>query len=177
MATPQADKLYDLADRLQSVVRMIEFNEGELTPELELALDEVEGDFEAKAQRVGFALWNAQRALDEEQQVFELVKARRDKAKRLADGLSRYLGTQLHKADRSVEAQVSGVPCTWSAKEKTETIVPEEYYQDPSSLPGAVYAPMTGYMIDRREVRKLLNKGVELPKGIHIRRTYTAKVT
>ncbi|HET6494528.1 MAG TPA: siphovirus Gp157 family protein [Thermoleophilia bacterium] len=169
--------LYAIAEQVQDVMRRIEFEDGELTPELEEMLNAVEGLFEDKVRHVGQALWRAEQKLVEETAILTLVKARHQKAKRHAESLSRYLGQQLNKAGIEVDGQVEGVPVTWSAKESTETVVPKHYYENPGSLPPRCWEMAEVYTIDRREVRKLMDDGVEMPEGIEIKRTYTARVS
>jgi len=177
--------LYKATEAFVNVIRRIQHNDEELTEDLEIELDVACGNFEDRARGVGFALWDAEKLLNEEKRILEMVKARFDRKKRAVARLSGYLGRMLHNANRTVEAAVGGVPCTWGAKEKGDTVIPEHYYEHPGRLPKrCILGQHMVYDIDKRLVRKLLDgketiagkKWVPID-GIHVRRTYTAKAT
>lgn len=174
----QATSLYHLASAVQEVEARVRDGE-ELTPELEAQFDKAHGDLEAKVRAVGARYWKAVNELEEQTRILAMVQERVARAKRVTQGFSRYIGTQLARANRTVDGAVDGVPITWGSKERTETVVPKAYYENPQGLPPACYSPLEGYSIDRRLLRQLMDADpkLKLPDGVKVRRWHEVKVT
>lgn len=170
-------KLYELAQRVDAVTRRIVAAGGEIDEVLESEHDQVQEAFEEKAERSIFVLRRMQEELEKQHALQELVAARVRALKRGVDNMDRYIGNQLATAKREVVVTVDDVPVTYKAAERTETVVPTEYYADPeSTLPRAVWERRTTYAIDRRMVRKLLDgSDWEAPPGIHVKRWHVTK--
>lgn len=168
--------LYALANQIQEVEAKVRAADDGLSEDLEQEFDFAHASFEDKARLVAERWWRAEQELAEVMTLLVIVTQRKDRAKRVVDRFSKYLGTQLHRAKRTVDVELGGVPVELTAKETTETVVPKHYYADPRKLPGAVYSRTYVYSIDRREVRKLLDAGTKLPEGVYVKRTYSVGV-
>jgi hypothetical protein len=180
---PTPESLYALASRVQEIEARVRDGE-ELTEDLEQEFDKAHGDLEDKVRAVGHRYWQADRELAEQAAILAIVKERHDRAKRVVQRFGRYIGTQLARADRTVDGAVNGVPITWGSKERTETVVPKEYYENPDGLPVDCFEALMMYAIDKRQLRKYLEGKLSLggepykaPDGVRVKRWHEVKIT
>lgn len=105
MSTAAELKLYEIADELDVITNRLIENGGELTPELEAAWEEMEGAFEAKAERTALAVQDLSRKADaareESRRLRELARSRAN----AADRLKEYLRGQMARLEiRRIDA-------------------------------------------------------------------------
>jgi hypothetical protein len=104
-----AIKLYELAAARDILDEFLAETEGEVTPELQQLLDELEGDTKEKIERVALYI-REQLALAGAVKVEEdRLAARRKSLERAADGLKAYLKMQM---ERIGAPKVTGLLCT-----------------------------------------------------------------
>jgi len=93
-------KLYELADAYERIAEALIENGGELTAELAVDLDAIEGAFEAKVERVALYVRNLLATADaadaEAARLAVLARSRRQ----AADGLKGYLMAQLDRVEK-----------------------------------------------------------------------------
>lgn len=96
MATAEMH-LYEIGDELEEITARIIENDGVLTPELESALDEIEGAFREKVERTALAVQELERKADACEAEADRLKSRASSFENSADRLKEYLRHQLRR--------------------------------------------------------------------------------
>lgn len=151
-------KLWEITDEYESVLMEVFANDGELTPELEARLDELEGTFLEKVERVALKIremeTDADRAKAEKDRLYAIEKSYR----RTADGLKSYLMEQMGRTGQDrvltpktrVRIQKNSQPSIrWT---KGEDEIPAEYRRVSVSP-------------DLRALKEDMKAGAEPPEG------------
>lgn len=182
--------LYEIGDDLQAVLDDVRENDGVLDEELEARLDEIEGKFEEKVERVCLAYRNLEAEAEMVEEEAARLEARADRLHREADGLKNYLHAQLRKADRervegkliSVRRQENSRPSiTWN---RPDTLPPEWFarVRVTGKIPRAELTPdqveelehLPGLNVkveaDTQAAYEEWKSGGELPDGFHVER-------
>lgn len=171
---PKRTSLYALASEVQAVLAAVRAHEGEVDEKLEHELDEIIPAFAVKVRATGEALLLMQEKLQKAQHWFEIVRDRRDQARRDCERLSKYLGSQLARTDSRIEAVHEGVEFTWQAKERSTVECPP--HAVPMLPADCVRHIPAALEADRVAIRKRITTGgtEELPEGVRIRYWYEA---
>jgi hypothetical protein len=166
--------LYALADAREVLDRLVEENEGELTPELEQALDELDGATEEKIERV--ALWIKERMHDcegiraEEQRLMK----RRHAIFNGASALREYLARNMARLGKT---EVRGLLISVGLRETELRVEGELSDADMATLylKGADYITYhpPSYAIDRKRLNQHVRNGTLPPPGLAIAPTST----
>lgn len=96
MATAEMH-LYEIGDELEEITARIIENDGVLTPELEEALEDIEGAFREKVERTALAVQELERKADACEAEADRLKSRASSFENSADGLKEYLRHQLRR--------------------------------------------------------------------------------
>lgn len=113
--------LYELADARDILDHWLAESEGELTPEIEVLLNELEGAIDEKVERVALyiieQLSHAKAIKAEEERLAQRRRAR----EKAADSLKHYLAQQL---DRFGKQKVAGTYCTVAFQKNPPSVTP-----------------------------------------------------
>lgn len=126
-------KLWEITDEYESVLMEIFANEGELTPDLEAKLDDLEGSFLEKVERVALKIreleGDADKAKAEKDRLYAIEKSYRSSASSLKDYLMRQMGRtgqdRVLTPKARVRIQKNSQPSIQWTKEPEE--IPEDY--------------------------------------------------
>lgn len=129
---PRVFRLYDLTDALIAIDEHLHENGGELTPEAEALLEDMQGRFDAKVDAVCTLRQNYLRAAESLEAEEDRLKKRRIAAERAAESLRKYLhnnlvrlGEDRVKTDRwTVYVQANPESVVWT---KDVTELPEGF--------------------------------------------------
>lgn len=115
-------RLYEIATIRERLDAAIAEAEGELTPDYEKALDEVDGSFEEKAERCGLFVKERLATAEAIKVEEDRLAARRKALVRDAEGVTGYLAAQMQRVGKE---KVNGLLCTLSFRkaQKVEEIV------------------------------------------------------
>jgi hypothetical protein len=154
-------KLYEIPAALRTLEAQIEEAEGLLTPELEAQLDALSEEFESKAEYIGMLIREAKLEADKWRAEEERVSNRRRSLDRRAEGLTRYLHTQMTAMGKD---KIPGQLLTVALQRNSQPTIGFE--GDPNELP----ARFRRFRVELNamEVREALQAGQELPEGVTI---------
>lgn len=153
-------KLWEIASELDQIEALIHENGGELSPEIEAELDRLEGEFDAKAERVGLYFRELLASAD-------VAKAEKDRLagierrfRNSAEGLRHYLHTQM----RLLEIREIKTPrVSISVRQNPESI---HVAGDPSTLPEEFRRVKVE--ADKAALKAAHKEGRELPAGVTV---------
>jgi hypothetical protein len=176
-----AIKLYELAAARDILDEFLAETEGEVTPELQQLLDELEGDTKEKIERVALYI-REQLALAGAVKVEEdRLAARRKSLERAADGLKAYLKVQM---ERIGTPKVTGLLCTVALQNNPPSVrctIPDEAlrahffgaFDDTvqafvREIP-ATYRLDSKAVIEAHKAGRMLPDGLAVEQGTHLR--------
>jgi hypothetical protein len=154
-------KLYEIPADLRQLETKIEDAEGLLTPELEAELDALGEEFDRKAEFVAMLIREAKLESDKWKAEEDRVSSRRRSLDRRAEGLTRYLHTQMTAMGKD---KIPGDLLTVAIQRNAQPTIAFE--GDPATLPTRFRR--FRIEVDTMEVKQALKEGQELPEGIHI---------
>jgi hypothetical protein len=169
-------KLYEAVDQLATVRGWVEEHleeilaaGGELPPELAALLDEAEGAFAEKVERVALYVRELQATAEAVKAEAERLGARVRAMTRTADGLKGYLQAQLERAGRdkvagtltTVRLALNSVPTVTVAPDLDLATLPEELVEVP---------PPPSVSLNRKALQNWIAEGRILPDGITVER-------
>lgn len=176
-------KLYEHTDALLIVRDWLDEAEGELTPEIEELLAKVEGDFDAKVERIALLVREKEAAAHAAKATADAIieEAMRHRKHagvldRGAASLKEYLRSQMVQADRlkverplaRVRVQKNSSPAVRSTLD--ESALAALYCDDDSLVSRKVtYAIDTKAAVDRAKRKEPLPAGVSVEYGSHVR--------
>jgi hypothetical protein len=168
---PTRRTLWAISDELEEIAALIAENGGELTPDLESALDRLEGEFSAKVERVALfvrqAELHAEGAKAEKDRLAAIQKAN----EQAAAGLKRYLLgiMERHGRDKvdTPKARVRRVLSPPSYRWTGDT-----YEQ----IPDAFRRTRVVCSLDVDAVKKAIEAGEDVPAGVVIDRNHHIRV-
>jgi len=158
--------LYELADLREALTAQLEEAEGELTPEMEKALDALEGRVEEKIERIG--LYIREQQVDAERIKIEesRLTARRKARERAAESLKSYLLAQMQRLGKE---KVQGLLCTVAIQKSPMAVTTALDQVEMESLadrtPYITTIPVS-YRLNRDAVLAAHKAGAQLPDGI-----------
>lgn len=163
-------KLYEISQARVVLDTWLAESEGELTPELEVMLNELDGQADEKIERV--ALYVRERsahaaAVKEERDRLAAIVKREEKA---AESLKGYLKLQMERLGKT---KVNGLLATIAIQSNppsvTSTLTNEELHQMAHVCDFVVTVPAS-YRIDRDVVLARHKEGKPLPAGVVVER-------
>lgn len=163
MSTATEMALYEITSELQQVTEMLVESGGELTPEIEEALDALEGALEEKVERTVHVIrqleGQAEAAKAEYRRLQDLYRSRRN----AADRLKEYLHSQLRIASvQKIEADT----CVVRRQKNGRPSIAWE--GDPDALPEAFRR--VDVRPDTQAAYEEWRTGGELPEGFRVER-------
>lgn len=170
-------KLYETVDALDQVAVWLAEAEGELTPEIEAALEAAGIDFTDKVERVAIKVLELRATAKAQKEEAERVAARAKASQRDADSLARYLRQQL---DRAGVPRVEGLRCTVAVQTNPPSIVGELDEQALRTLaviePTLVRRVPETFALDRRAALEAVKNGRMLPTGLTVEHSRTLRI-
>lgn len=164
-------KLYEITQARDVLDTWLAESDGELTPELEAMLDELDGQADEKIERVALyireRLANAE-AVKVEAQRLQGIQKREEKA---AESLKGYLKAQMERLGKT---KVNGLLATIAIQNSPASVkgelsedelvnIHQQSYADPRCI--VKYIPES-YVLDRRAAMELHKSGAALPVGL-----------
>jgi hypothetical protein len=163
--------LYELADARDLLDRVLEEHDGELTPEIEALLNDLDVAVNQKVERVGLYIRERlahSKAVKEERDRLNAIAQRDEKT---AESLKSYL---LRQMERLGKTKVEGVLLTVavqnnppSVKSPLDSDQLREHYDKASDYVAEVPA---SYRIDRDKVLAAFKMGAQLPEWVTVER-------
>lgn len=160
-------KLWQIGDELEAVRGMLYEAEGELTPEIEAALESAEGAFEEKAERVALfireLLSNAKAVKEEAQR----LSGRAATYERTAESLKHYLQAQMERAEiPKVEGKLVTVRLQKSPPSVVSTLSDDELrFVVPAAF--VTIIPETAKP-NAKAIIETWKSGMSLPEGLSV---------
>lgn len=153
-------RLYEIVTALNAIEDLLEQNGGELSPDIEAALDALEGGFEAKVDNICTLRQNLLADAQMVQAEVDRLKARAESSRRKAASLLAYLHTQFTRAGRdklktprfSTWVQANPVTVRWT-RELTDL---------PEGFARITIEP------NKEKAREVLRTGGTLPDGFEV---------
>lgn len=159
-------KLYEYADALAALLSGLYDAEGEITPEIEAALEQAEGEFDQKAERVALFIRELQsnaKAVKEESQ---RLSSRASQYERTAEGLKRYLQAQMERVEiTKVEGKLVTVRLQKSPPSVFTTLPDDEIRHLPAHY--VTHVP-EAWRLNAKAVIEAHRAGAELPVGVGV---------
>jgi vacuolar-type H+-ATPase subunit E/Vma4 len=166
-------RLYDLAEAREILSQFLEETEGEVTPEIEALLDQLDGQVTEKVERVGLYIREqvvTAAAIKEEEQ---RLSARRKALERAVEGLKNYLQRQMERLGKT---KVDGLLCTVALQKSPPSVrctldgfglvqLLESGDETKASL---VTLVPESYKVNGTAVLAAYKAGQELPNGIAV---------
>ena len=171
-----AVKLYELSEARDILDEFLAETEGEVTPELQQLLDELDGKIEEKIERV--ALYVREQlatatAIDEE---VKRLSARKRARERAAEGLKAYLKSQMERLDKK---KVEGLLCTVALQNNPPSVRGDVDTGD-RDVVGAwrrfIRLIPERFELDRRVVLEAHKTGEPIPPGLSIEQTTSLRI-
>lgn len=165
--------LYEIADARAILAEWLEESEGELTPELETLLAEIDEQAETKVERVGLFIRECQVHADAVKVERDRLTALAKRNERAVESLKNYLKVQL---ERLGKPKVQGKLCTVALQANPPAVkgdLPESelirIHRLSYAAPGCIvrYIPES-YALDRRAALDLYKAGQPLPDGLTV---------
>lgn len=164
-----SSKLYEIGNARLILDRVLEENDGELTPELETELDELDEAFTEKAERVALfireQLSRAKGVREERDRLDAIVK----RGERAAENLKDYLKRQMERLEKK---KIDGVLVTIAIQNNPPSVKTplnsdelQKHYDKVSDY--VVEVPAT-YRIDRDKVLAASKMGATLPEWVTV---------
>jgi len=163
-------KLYEISAEYDRIAEQIIENGGELTPELEAELSEIEGAFEEKAERVALYVRNLLASAKVYEEEISRLEGKQDALLASAKSLKAYLKRNMEKLKLT---KIPGKLATVAIQKNSQPSVRCDFDQD--ALAGlevvASHLVNTAYSLNRKAVVDLHKKGGDLPEGITVERS------
>lgn len=159
--------LYQLAGVREALDKVIAENEGEIDAAMEAALDQVNGSFDDKVERVALyvkELHGLAKMMKEEE---DRISERRQAVTKDASRLVAYLQTQMERVGK---AKVNGLLCTVSLQKNPPSVVPVVTMDEPELRNIATFNPRyvrhdETWALDRKAILEDYKAGT-LPEDI-----------
>lgn len=152
--TDQLPSLWDLTTELSRIMYLLEESGGEITEEIEKALDDLESDWDTKVDRLAAVYRRLGVEMDGIREEEKRLKARRESWERNRQAIREYLATQMKRLDkRSVKT-----PLTTVSFGKSKKVVVLPFFD-----PGEDYWIEQDPKLDKKAIKAALEQGLKLP--------------
>ncbi len=172
-------KLYEATDALATVDAWIQehadeilANGGELTPELLALLDQAEGDFDAKVEKVALKVRELIAEADAVKVEADRLTQRAKTAKNAADSLKAYLHRQLEAAGKT---QVKGTLVTVALQKNPPRVVTTRDAADAQTSTFVTAIPAR-YEWNKDAIKDAAKAGEPLPEGVTVEQGMSLRI-
>lgn len=169
--------LYEATEALNIVGDLLYESEGQVTPEIEELLEQAEGQFAEKAERVALFIRGQQSQAKLIKEEEERLAERRKRYDRSAESLKAYLQRNLEAAGKEkVEGKFISVRI-----QKNPPAVKGEFSQALLGMlyqksPAFVAVVPQSYTLDKNAIKDAFKRGEVLPEGIEIQQSISLRI-
>lgn len=159
-------RLYEYADALDGIRAQLFDAEGDLTPEIEAALNAAESDFATKAERVALFIRELQSNAKAVKEEATRLTARAAQYERTAEGLKHYLQREMERVEIP---RVDGKLISVRLQKSPPSVVSSLSEDALREIPAAYVAIVPeSYRINAKQVIEAWKDGRPLPAGIEV---------
>lgn len=164
-------KLYELSDALEQVADTLQDNGGELTPELATQLEQLEGAFSDKAERVALKLLELQFEAGAVKQEIARLAALASSRERAAERLKSYLLACLeHAGLTTVEGSRVRLRIHANSQPTIQWVGPDD------AIPEAFRKTTVTVAVDKAKAHEAVKAGATLPDGFRVERGHHLRI-
>lgn len=168
-------KLYEYADALDEIRAQLFDAEGDLTPEIEAALNEAESDFATKAERVALFIRELQSNAKAVKEEATRLSQRAAQYERTAEGLKHYLQREMERVEiPRVDGKLINVRLQKSPPSVVSSLSEEDLeYNIPAAY---VTVVPESFRLNAKAVIEAWKSGAELPTGLGVVQTQHVRI-
>lgn len=167
-------KLYEYADALDAIRSQLFDAEGDLSPELEAALNEAEGSFNEKAERVALFIRELQSNAKAVKEEAQRLNSRALQYEKTAEGLKRYLQRELERVEvLRVDGKLINVRLQKSPPSVVTSLADEEIKMLPANY--VTHVP-EAWRLNKDAAIAAHKEGQPLPFGIEVVQNFHVRI-